>query len=121
MRIRACSEPPPSPTGCTERMRLLRVAVNAEQLLYRSPGGIGRYTSGLLTVMPRVFPDVEPVAFTALHRRRDVAAAFDAAGVEADALMLPIPRPLLYEAWHTLGTPGIPRAWKADLVHAPSL
>src|ERR1700728_4730383 len=62
MRIRACSEPPPSLTGCTERMRLVRVAVNAEQLLYRSPGGIGRYTAQLLTVLP---PLDEVVPFTA--------------------------------------------------------
>jgi len=71
--------------------------------------------------MPRMFPADEVIAFTALHPRRHVRAAFDVAGVDCDARMLPIPRPLLYDAWHTLGIPHIPRAWRADLVHAPSL
>src|SRR5579862_7798930 len=80
MRMRACSEPPPSQTGCTERMRLVRVAVNAEQLLYRSPGGIGRYTAQLVTLLPRGHPDDEVVAFTARHPRSAVTAALQRAG-----------------------------------------
>lgn len=99
----------------------MRVAVNAEQLLYRSPGGIGRYTSELLTVMPRMFPGDEVIAFTALHSRRDVDAAFRAAGVAAEGRVLRLPRPLLYDAWPTIGMPGIPREWGVELVHAPSL
>src|ERR1700733_10838254 len=107
MRIRACSEPPPSPTGCTERSRLVRVAVNAEQLLYRSPGGIGRYTAQLLTVLPRLFPGDEVVPFTARHRRSHIEAALEAVGVDPAtrrrAVMLPLPRPVLYEVWLGLG------------------
>src|ERR1700729_3695777 len=80
IRIRACSEPPPSHTGCTERMRLVRVAVNAEQLLYRSPGGIGRYTAQLLTVLPAEFPNVEVVPFTARHPAARVQSAWRHAG-----------------------------------------
>src|ERR1700722_11882644 len=82
IRMRACSEPPPSHTGWTERMRLVRVAVNAEQLLYRSPGGIGRYTAQLLTVLPRVFPEDEVVPFTARHPAALVAAALAQAGAD---------------------------------------
>lgn len=100
---------------------MLRVAVNAEQLLQRSPGGIGRYTSELLTVMPRNFEGDEMLAFTARHAARDIRSAFAAAGLEIEAKALPLPRPALYEAWHTFGIPKLPDSWEADIVHAPSL
>src|SRR3984957_17224324 len=100
IRMRACSEPPPSHTGCTERMRLVRVAVNAEQLLYRSPGGIGRYTAQLLSVLPRVFPEDEVGPFPARPPAALVAAALARAGVDrapvTRAVTLPLPRPVLY-------------------------
>ena len=99
----------------------MRVAVNAEQLLYRSPGGIGRYTAQLLTVMPRLSRGDEMLPFTALHRRALVEAGFKAAGVTQRARVLPLPRPVLYDAWHSAGRPLLPRRWGADLVHAPSL
>src|ERR1700729_364365 len=83
IRIRACSDPPPSHTGCTERMRLVRIAVNAEQLLYRSPGGVGRYTAQLLTLLPAAFPGDEVVPFTARHPRGSVVAALVGAGAGA--------------------------------------
>ena len=102
-------------------MRLLRVAVNAEQLLYRSPGGIGRYTAQLLTVLPRISPDDEMVPFTALHLPNRVRAAFQAAGVVQRPSMLPLPRPVLYDAWNTLAIPKLPGRWEVDLVHAPSV
>ncbi|HZU79406.1 MAG TPA: hypothetical protein VE991_05780, partial [Acidimicrobiales bacterium] len=85
----------------------MRVAVNAEQLLYRSPGGIGRYTAQLLTVLPDAVPTVEVTAFTAGHRRADVVRAFGAAGVGAraatSAAILRLPRPVLYDAWLWVG------------------
>ena len=102
-------------------MRLLRVAVNAEQLLYRSPGGIGRYTAQLLTVLPLLHADVEVVPFTALHRRSDVSGALHAAGCRTSPRMLPLPRPVLYDSWHALGFPPVPGRWGCDLVHAPSV
>jgi len=106
-------------------MRLVRVAVNAEQLLYRSPGGIGRYTAQLLTVLPRLFPGDEMVPFTARHSTDQVAAALGEAGADpattSRAVMLPLPRPLLYEAWLGLGFPHLPGLHGADLVHAPSV
>jgi glycosyltransferase involved in cell wall biosynthesis len=107
-------------------MRLVRVAVNAEQLLYRSPGGIGRYTAQLLTVLPDLFPEDEVVSFVARHPRSEVVDRMSAAGVDAGragrAVILPLPRPLLYEGW-LLG-PGLPRLpgmGVVDVIHAPSV
>jgi glycosyltransferase involved in cell wall biosynthesis len=106
-------------------MRLVRVAVNAEQLLYRSPGGIGRYTAQLLTVLPRLFPDDDVVAFTARHPRAEVTAALEAVGVDparaAAAVVLALPRPLLYEGWLGPGRPRLPDLGGAQLIHAPSV
>jgi glycosyltransferase involved in cell wall biosynthesis len=106
-------------------MRLVRVAINAEQLLYRSPGGIGRYTAQLLTVLPEGFPDVEVVPFTAFHPAQQVRAAFEAARVAparaAKVVILPWPRPILYEGWVRAGRPRLPKFAGVQLVHAPSV
>jgi glycosyltransferase involved in cell wall biosynthesis len=106
-------------------MRLVRVAVNAEQLLYRSPGGVGRYTAQLLTVLPSLFPDDEVVPFTARHPSAEVAAAFRDAGVDpataTRTVVLPLPRPVLYEGWLGVGRPRLPALHGAQLVHAPSV
>jgi glycosyltransferase involved in cell wall biosynthesis len=107
-------------------MRLVRVAINLEQLLYRSPGGIGRYTAQLAMVLPRLFPDDEVLGFTARHRPAAVRAALAAHGVAGlDPSVLPLPRPLLYEAWHRFGAPplslGARGLGRADIVHAPSV
>jgi glycosyltransferase involved in cell wall biosynthesis len=124
MAIRACSDPPPSLTGCTERKHLVRVAVNAEQLLYRSPGGIGRYTAQLLSVMPDLFPADSIAPFTARHTRSQIEAAYASAGLTTElagaTTVLSLPRPLLYESWLRLGVPALPDLGSADLVHAPS-
>lgn len=105
----------------------MRVAVHAEQLLQPAPGGTGRYTAALLALLPAE-QDCEVVPFVARHRAEDVRAAWasfglDAAGVPAP-VVLALPRPVLYEAWHRLGAPH--PAWASsriagcDLVHAPS-
>jgi glycosyltransferase involved in cell wall biosynthesis len=99
----------------------LRVAVNAEQLLYRSPGGIGRYTAQLLTVVPDACGDVEAVPFTARHRAGDVERALAAAGVRSAAVHQALPRPLLYESWVRLGRPALRGLGGVDVVHAPSV
>ena len=99
----------------------MRVAVNAEQLLYHSPGGIGRYTAQILGGLPRLFPDDEVVAFTARHPRRTVNAALRSAGVTDQATILALSRPMLYDAWLRLGRPRLPKSLNADLVHAPSV
>jgi glycosyltransferase involved in cell wall biosynthesis len=106
-------------------MRLVRVAVNAEQLLYRSPGGIGRYTAQLVTVLPRLFPDDDVVPFTARHPAAQVRAVLTGAGADpataARAVVLRLPRPVLYEGWLSFGQPRLPGLHGADLVHAPSV
>jgi glycosyltransferase involved in cell wall biosynthesis len=116
MRISAVSDPPPSLTTWTVRSRLVRVALNVEQLLYRSPGGIGRYTAQLANL-----PDVDVVPFAARHRRATLDAALEAAGVRSRRVLIqPLPRPLLYEAWHRWDRPAL-RVGDVDVVHAPSV
>ena len=73
-RRSAWSDPPRSATGCTERIVIVRVAVNVEQLLHEAPGGIGRYTAELLRLLPAHGVDVTPFRH-ALARRRDARAA----------------------------------------------
>jgi len=99
----------------------LRVAVNAEQLLYRSPGGIGRYTAQLLTVVPAACDDVETVPFTACHRDGAVERALGAVGAVSAAVRQPLPRPVLYESWVRLGRPALRGLEGVDVVHAPSV
>jgi glycosyltransferase involved in cell wall biosynthesis len=114
-------------------MRLVRVAVNVEQLLYRPPGGIGRYTAKLVTLLPQLFPDDSVLAFTARHPRAEIDAAWQATtgaggatgAAGARPIRLPLPRAMLYEGWNTFGVPRL--GWLApelngiDLVHAPSV
>ncbi len=108
-------------------MRLVRVAVNVEQLLYRPPGGIGRYTAKLVTLLPQLFPDDQVLAFTARHPRAQVEQAWRALGAAGEALplRLPLPRAALYEGWNTFGWPPLDRLAKGlaevDVVHAPSV
>ena len=85
-RSKAWSEPPRSATGWTERTVggftldhrvdgscpgrrtssdrgvVLRVAVNVEQLLSPSPGGVGRYAAKLVTNLVALGVDVQPVS-----------------------------------------------------------
>ncbi|MDA8044865.1 MAG: glycosyltransferase family 1 protein [Actinomycetota bacterium] len=101
------------------------MAVNAEQLLDRSPGGIGRYTAQLLTVLPASFDDCRMVPVTARHQAADVEAALAAVGVPAvsrrEVAVQALPTPLLYEAWVRWGRPGLRAVGRADVVHAPSV
>ncbi len=99
----------------------MRVALNLEQLLSPSPGGVGRYSARLAANLARLGVDVIPVV--ARHRPGRVQAAWGEFGLQdvAPPVVLPLPRPVLYDAWHLLGWP--PRRWPAgvDIVHAPSL
>ena len=104
----------------TVRRRLLRVALNVEQLLYRSPGGVGRYTAQLATVLPVTGPGDEVVVFTARHARTDVTAAMARFGVPGSPVILGLPRPVLYEAWHRFGWPAVD-VGEVDVLHAPSV
>src|SRR3954462_15605251 len=100
-RRSAWSDPPRSATGCTERIVIVRVAVNVEQLLHEAPGGIGRYTAELLRLLPALEVDVTP--FTARHSRDDVLRALQSHDLDGfDPVILPLPAAVLYDAWHVL-------------------
>lgn len=107
----------------------MRVALNLEQLLHHPPGGIGSYTAELARLLPAPDGDDEPievVSFVARHSRAEIEAALRGFGLEGTApVRLPLPRPLLYDAWNVLGLPPLgtfaPELRGVDLVHAPSL
>ena len=121
--------------GWIDSSRIMRVAFNVEQLVYRTPGGVGRYTAELARLLPVAGehaaddPGVDLVTFTARHCRATVERAleqFALAGPEGlDPVRLWLPRPLLYDAWNVLGVPPLgafhPSLRHVDLVHAPSL
>jgi glycosyltransferase involved in cell wall biosynthesis len=106
----------------------VRVAVNVEQLLFRAPGGTGRYTARLVALLPQLTPGDTVIPFCARHTAAEVTTAYRFFGLDQDRVPEPVrlalPRPVLYEAWHHLGLP--PLDWGsadlagADLVHAPS-
>ncbi len=116
----------------------MRVAINVEQLLHASPGGIGRYVGQLVSLLPTLHPEDEVVPVCAHHRPEDVASALRRVGVppggRVTPVVLPLPRPLLYRSWLWTGRPLLDRpgdthrpwargtgAGRVDLVHAPSL
>lgn len=106
-------------------MVVMRVVMNLEQLLHEDPGGIGRYTARLSTQLPALFPTDGYAGFVARHRAEDVDAAMKRAGAGLAPSILPLPRPVLYDAWHLLGVPSLarlaPELAPADVVHAPSV
>jgi glycosyltransferase involved in cell wall biosynthesis len=114
-----------------ESSRIMRVALNLEQLLQPAPGGVGRYTAKLARLLPAVpaergDDEIALVPFVARHRRADVRAALHEFGLEhLDPVIAVLPRPVLYDSWHVLGVPGVsrlsPRMRDFDLVHAPSV
>jgi glycosyltransferase involved in cell wall biosynthesis len=103
----------------------VRIAVNVEQLLSRSPGGIGRYSGQLATLLVSVPPIDEVVPFVARHPPERVEAVLHAAGIRSDPVVLRLPRPILYELWVRCAQPplalGAPALRHVDVVHAPSV
>lgn len=101
----------------------MRVAVNLEQLLSPSPGGIGRYAARLVANLADLGVEVYPVV--ARHSAEEVKAAWEVFGLQSlpGPRVLALPRPFLYDAWHLLAWPPlVPGAGAGvDLVHAPSL
>ncbi len=104
----------------------MRIAINAEQLLQPSPGGIGRYTAELLSGLPRLYPDDEMSSFVAAHPESSIATArrkFQLANFHP--WVLPLPRPFLYDSWHLFGRPRLSTFSSAlagaQVIHAPSL
>lgn len=107
----------------------MRVALNLEQLLQPAPGGIGRYTAELARLLPTLSDhdgdSVTLLPFVALHRRAHIRARLREAGLaHLDPVVLGLPRPLLYDAWHLVRRPQLQRARRlrdVDVVHAPSV
>jgi glycosyltransferase involved in cell wall biosynthesis len=98
----------------------VRVAVNVEQLLYPSPGGVGRYTAQLVAGLHRAGVQVRP--FLARHPPAAVDRAWAEHGLSGVPFpkSFPLPRPLLYDAWHLLRWPPVAHR-RDDIVHAPSV
>ena len=48
-----------------KRIVVVRVAINLEQLLFRVPGGVGRYTARLGTLLPQLFGEQHVRPFVA--------------------------------------------------------
>ena len=107
----------------------MRVALNLEQLLQPAPGGIGRYTAELARLLPALPPgdgdEITLVPFVARHRREEIESRFREFGLDGvDPVVLRLPRPLLYDAWHLLRRPRLVRPRRlntVDVVHAPSV
>lgn len=101
----------------------MRVAVNVEQLLSRSPGGIGRYCGQVVTLLASSPPPDDMVPFVARHSAGAVGRALSSAGIDARAVTLPWPRAALYEGWVRWGVPPLPlhaALAGVDVVHATS-
>lgn len=99
----------------------MRVGMNVEQLVQDGVSGIATYTAQLARHLPQ--HGWEVTAFTARHPRARVDAALQAAGLDdLEPVVLPLPRPALYDAWHTVGAADpLRRIAPVDLVHAPSV
>ena len=82
----------------------------------------------LAALLPALSMGDEVVPFVAFHRLAQVAAAFERFGLGGSGIgppvVLPWPRPLLYDAWHVLGVPLPAKHSRSlascDLLHAPS-
>src|SRR5262245_66199217 len=88
----------------------MRVALNLEQLLQPAPGGIGRYTAELARLLPtlssRDGDEVTLVPFVARHLRDEIDSRFHEVGLDGvSPVLLPLTRPLLYDAGHLLRRP----------------
>jgi glycosyltransferase involved in cell wall biosynthesis len=100
---------------------VLRVAVNVEQLMLPSPGGVGRYTAKLVANLAALGVDVRPVV--ARHTPEEIKSAWAEFGLSsvAEPAVLPLPRAALYDAWHVLDWPPLSRDREVLVLHAPSL
>ena len=99
----------------------MRVGMNAEQIVQDGVSGIATYTAELLKGLPDRGWGV--TSFTARHSPGQVTTAMRATGLEqVQPVVLPLPRPVLYDLWHTVGAADpLRRIAPVDLVHAPSV
>jgi len=99
----------------------LRVAVNVEQLMLASPGGVGRYTAKLVANLVAQGVDVRTVV--ARHKPEEIKLAWADFGLSSvpEPTVLPLPRTALYDSWHLLDWPPLSRDPEVQVLHAPSL
>lgn len=91
----------------------MRVAVNLEQCWHEVPGGTARSSIDLVSALVE-HPEVEVVGVAARHRR----APAEPWRPPVPVRHLPLPRTVLYEAWHGLRRPRVER-WTGpvDVLH----
>ena len=101
----------------------LRVATLVEQFWHRIPGGTARATEETLRALDAV-PTIDPRPVSAWHRRSERHRAPSDIG---PIVGVPLPRPLLYEAWIRSDRPSIERwvgeidvAWASSMVPMPT-
>jgi glycosyltransferase involved in cell wall biosynthesis len=96
----------------------VRVAVVFEQCWHRVPGGTARATIDQAAAVQANGAEVELVGVAARHRQ----PAPEAWRPSVHVAQLPLPRPVLYEAWHTVRWPRVEMATgHVDLVHATAV
>ncbi len=95
----------------------LRIGVTVEQCWHTVPGGTARAAlDSIEALIDR--PDIDMVGVSARHRGLPPETWAPSIPVR----MLPLPRPLLYEAWHRLRWPPVTRATgPVDVVHATGM
>lgn len=94
-----------------------RVAITLEQCWHDVPGGTA--TSALQSIRAlQVHTSLDLVGVSARHRHEPAPAFRPTIPVRA----LPLPRPLLYEAWHRLRRPAVERATgPVDVIHVTGM
>ncbi len=96
----------------------MRLAIFADQLLYKIPGGIGSYLRGLIPALLELDGDFNYLLFHCgpADKRLDLE------GKPVEERRIPGGRSLMGVAWHYLDFPSIERfVGSIDLLHAPAL
>lgn len=94
-----------------------RVAVTVEQCWHRVPGGTATSILGTLSALARR-DDLDLVGVAARHRQ-DPPEPFRP---PVPVVHLPLPRPVLYETWHSVRRPLVERATgPVEVVHATAI
>lgn len=97
---------------------VVRVAVTLEQCWHRVPGGVARAALESVRALLDRRPDIDQIGVSARHAHPPPPAWRPAVPVR----MLPLPRILLYEAWHGLRRPPVERATgPVDVIHATGM
>ena len=93
------------------------MGLNVEQLFHSAPGGIGRYTARLATLLTTLEPADEVTAFAAAHPPASVRRVMATYGLARPAL-LGLPRPVLYDLWHLAGAPSLTTLSRRSMLKA---